>query len=80
MPMVVADARKVDLPIVLANKAFLDLTGCSVEEVLGRNCRFLQGKKTSAAAVAEVRLAIADGREVDMALLDYRRIAPTFWN
>jgi hypothetical protein len=56
MPMVITDARQRDNPIVLANKAFLDVTGYSADEVLGRNCRFLQGASTSASAVAEVRL------------------------
>jgi PAS domain S-box-containing protein len=80
MPMVVADARHTDMPIVLANKAFLDLTGYTADEVLGRNCRFLQGKDTSAAAVAEVRLAIAEGRDVDVELLNYRKDGSEFWN
>jgi PAS domain S-box-containing protein len=78
--MVVADARQPDHPIVLANKAFLDLTGYTAEEVLGRNCRFLQGKNTSAAAVAEVRLAISEGRDTDVELLNYRKDGSQFWN
>lgn len=41
MPIVITDARQPDNPIVLANKAFLDLTGYTSDEVLGRNCRFL---------------------------------------
>jgi len=41
MPMVVNGARKPDLPIVLAYRSFLELTGCAAGEVLGRNCRFL---------------------------------------
>jgi len=40
MPMVITDPRKPDNPIVLANQAFLDLTGYAASEVLGRNCRF----------------------------------------
>ena len=43
MPMVVTNPREEDNPIVLANKAFLDLTGYTAEEIIGRNCRFLQG-------------------------------------
>ncbi|MGO7580817.1 PAS domain S-box protein, partial [Rhizobium ruizarguesonis] len=52
MPMVVPDARKSAQPIVLANKAFLELTESAAEEVLGRTCRFLQGPATSPIAVA----------------------------
>lgn len=43
MPMVVSDARQPDYPIILANQAFLNETGYPPEEVIGRNCRFLQG-------------------------------------
>jgi PAS domain-containing protein len=47
MPIVIADARQPDLPIVLANESFLNLTAYSADEVIGRNCRFLQGEATS---------------------------------
>src|SRR3954466_4176463 len=73
MPMVVTDARQPDHPIVLANKAFLDLTGYAAEEVIGRNCRLLQGADTSPEAVAEIRTAVAEGREVETEILNYRK-------
>ena len=44
MPMVVADARQPEYPIVLANQAFLDLTGYAADEIVGRNCRFCKGR------------------------------------
>lgn len=80
MPMVVADARQLDYPIVLANQAFLDLTGYLSEEIVGRNCRFLQGESTSASDVAEVRAAIAEGRSTTVELLNYRKDGSAFWN
>ena len=80
MPMVVTDATQRDYPIVMANQAFLNLTGYASEEVLGRNCRFLQGPGTSAAAVAEVRAALEESREVSVELLNYRKDGSTFWN
>ncbi|NEH45117.1 blue-light-activated histidine kinase [Rhizobium leguminosarum] len=80
MPMVVTDGRKPDLPIVLANKAFLELTGYPAQEVLGRNCRFLQGPATSPIAVAEIRAAIAGEREVSVEILNYKKSGEQFWN
>lgn len=78
--MVVTDARKSDQPIVLANKAFLELTEYAAEEVLGRNCRFLQGPATSPIAVAAIRAAIADEREISVEILNYKRSGAQFWN
>jgi PAS domain S-box-containing protein len=80
MPMVVTDARKSDNHIVLANKAFLELTGYSSDELLGRNCRLLQGKGTSPTAVAQLRLAITERRETSVEILNYRRDGSPFWN
>ncbi|OEC96914.1 PAS domain-containing protein [Rhizobium sp. YK2] len=80
MPMVVADARQPDYPIVLANDAFLGLTGYSADELLGKNCRLLQGKDTSRTAVAEIRAIIAQEREGTVEILNYRKDGTTFWN
>jgi PAS domain-containing protein len=54
--------RQPDNPIVLANQAFLDLTGYTADEVIGRNCRFLQGRGTSPAAIADIHAAVAEAR------------------
>jgi PAS domain S-box-containing protein len=80
MPMVVTDPRQPDAPIVLANQAFLDLTGYSADEVLGRNCRFLQGSGTSQADVDEIRRGLAAGRDVEVELLNYRKDGSSFIN
>lgn len=80
MPMVITDARHGDHPIVLANQAFLDMTGYGADEVVGRNCRFLQGAKTSKAAIEKVRVAVAAGQECDVEVLNYRKDGSEFWN
>jgi PAS domain S-box-containing protein len=80
MPIVVTDARQPDLPIVLANESFLNLTGYSADEVIGRNCRFLQGEATSRTTVAEIRAAVADHRDITVEILNYKKDGTPFWN
>jgi len=80
MPMAITDPAQPDNPIVFCNVAFQDLTGYSREEIIGRNCRFLQGPDTNPAAVAKVRAAIENGHAVDADLLNYRKDGSTFWN
>lgn len=80
MAMIVADARQDDLPIVFANDAFLRLTGYDRAEVIGRNCRFLQGPETDPVSVAEIRRAIREGRDEAVELLNYRKDGSAFWN
>jgi len=80
MPMVVTDPRLSDNPIVLANQSFLDLGGYSGEEVLGRNCRFLQGPDTDRGDVERLARAIRDEEEITVELLNYRKDGSTFWN
>lgn len=80
MPMVVTDPRHPDNPIVLANKAFLTLTGYTAEEVIGRNCRFLQGPATDPASLDEIRAAIAAPRECCVDIVNYRKDGGRFIN
>jgi sigma-B regulation protein RsbU (phosphoserine phosphatase) len=76
----IADARLPDRPLIYANEGFEHMTGYSVAEVLGRNCRFLQGPGSDPAAVAEIRAAVAGERECIVEILNYRRDGTTFWN
>ena len=80
MPMVVSDPTEEDNPVVFANQAFLDLTGYSFDEVVGRNCRFLQGPETAAETVAQLRSAIAERRVASVEIMNYRRDGSRFWN
>ncbi|MBW6528753.1 response regulator [Sphingomonas sp. RHCKR7] len=80
MPMILTDPTQDDNPIVFANKAFFDLTGYEEDEVLGRNCRFLQGAQTDRNAVAELRHAVEHKSAVALELLNYRRDGTPFWN
>ncbi len=80
MPMVVTDPYQTDNPIVFANQAFCDLTGYRPSEVLGRNCRFLQGPETDRSTVARLRLAVSERRVVSAELMNYRKDGSAFWN
>lgn len=74
------DPRLADHPIVYVNEPFLEMTGYPADEVLGRNCRFLQGEDTSEEAIDALRRAIADERPATVELLNYRKDGTPFWN
>ncbi|MBI0536368.1 PAS domain-containing protein [Roseomonas sp. KE2513] len=80
MPMILTDPNLPDNPIVFANRAFQDLTGYRQEEIVGRNCRFLQGAQTDREKVAELRTAIHEHRAASVELLNYKRDGTPFWN
>jgi diguanylate cyclase (GGDEF)-like protein/PAS domain S-box-containing protein len=65
---------------VYVNTAFLRMTGYAEAEVLGRNCRFLQGRDTDMSQVHPIRRRILAGRDVQVVLLNYRRDGSAFWN
>jgi phosphoserine phosphatase RsbU/P len=76
----IADARLPDNPLIYANEGFERLTGYGVAEVIGRNCRFLQGPGTYPGAVEELRTAITNRQAVTVTLLNYRKDGRPFWN
>jgi len=80
MPMVITDPRQPDNPIIFCNQAFQDVTGYERDEIIGRNCRFLQGPDTDPAVVARLRAAIDAGHDAEADLLNYRKDGSTFWN
>ncbi|WP_239016932.1 PAS domain-containing protein [Sphingomonas ginkgonis] len=80
MPMILTDPNQHDNPIVFANKAFLDLTGYEESDILGRNCRFLQGAHTDREVVADLRDAVGSGKSIAAEILNYKRDGTPFWN
>lgn len=78
--LLVTDASASDNPIVYANHAFEILTGYSHDEILGRNCRFLQGPRTEILTVAKIRAAVAEYKRFDGDILNYRKDGTPFWN
>jgi PAS domain S-box-containing protein len=78
--MVVSDPTLPDCPLIYVNKAFEKLTGFPAAEVLGRNCRFMQGPLTDPADVARLKEAIANREPIELDLLNHRRDGTPFWN
>ncbi len=78
--MLVTDPRQPDNPIVFCNRAFISMTGYQPQDILGHNCRFLQGPATDRNTVAALREAIEQRREISLELLNYRKDGSTFWN
>ncbi|KQN26056.1 histidine kinase [Sphingomonas sp. Leaf33] len=80
MPMIVTDPNQPDNPIVFCNNAFSRMTGYNLDEIIGRNCRFLQGPETNYDAIDQVREAVRTREEVAVEVLNYRKNGSTFWN
>lgn len=78
--ILITDYSQEDNPIVYANDRFEELTGYTESEILGRNCRFLQGEGTEEAPVAEMREAIDAREPVSVELRNYRKNGSAFWN
>ncbi len=80
MPMCLADPSQPDMPLVFVNEAFLRQTGYAEAEVLGRNCRFLQGPDTDPAALQQLRHAIHAREDTVVELINHKRDGTPFWN
>jgi len=76
----VADMRLSDEPLIYVNDAFERLTGYTVEETLGRNCRFLQGEDSDEEAIATMRAAIENDESTAVELKNYTKSGEGFWN
>jgi PAS domain S-box-containing protein len=77
---VLSDPSLPDNPIVYASDGFCRLSGYRRQDILGRNCRFLQGPGTDQAAVNVIRQGVADRKDVSVCLLNYRADGSPFWN
>ncbi|KAK9126872.1 hypothetical protein Scep_015718 [Stephania cephalantha] len=77
---VVSDASKPDFPIMYASAGFFKMTGYTSKEVIGRNCRFLQGAGTDPQDVAKIRESLQGGLTYCGRLLNYKKDGTPFWN
>src|SRR5215208_3257020 len=78
--IVITDPNLPDNPIVYVNPAFEKTTGYTMEEAIGRNCRFLQGEDRDQPAIEDLRACIREGQECRVVLRNYRRDGTRFWN
>nr|AML78041.1 putative LOV domain-containing protein [Metasequoia glyptostroboides] len=77
---VLADPHLHDMPIVYASNLFLQLTGYSRDEVLGKNCRFLQGQNTNQGDITKIQKSIEVEQSCTVRILNYRKDGSSFWN
>ena len=78
--IVITDPSQPDNPITYVNPAFERISGYSAQEVLGRNCRLLQGTDREQPALAELRAALQEGRGCQAVLRNYKKNGTLFWN
>lgn len=78
--VVISDLQQQGQPIIYANPAFEEMTGYSHREIIGRNCRFLQGDDEQQAAIKQLRSAIALGHNCEVTLRNYKKNGELFYN
>ncbi len=76
----IADAQQPGMPIIYANTGFEQITGYTEAEIIGQNCRFLQGVDTSPVAVEQIRHALGHAEACRVILKNYRKDGSAFWN
>lgn len=76
----ISDPSRPDNPLVFVNSAFCRLTGYSADEVLGRNCRFLQGPESNQQQIDILRQALHDNKPCKVEILNHRKDGSPFWN
>ncbi|RKL66445.1 biphenyl 2,3-dioxygenase [Salipaludibacillus neizhouensis] len=77
---IISDPDQQDNPIIYANQGFTALTGYSQEEVIGKNCRFLQGDGTNQQTLNELKEAINRKEPISVEILNYKKNGESFWN
>ena len=78
--VVISDPNIKDCPMVFISDEFVNQTGYSIEESLGKNCRFLQGPETDKNDIDYIRLAIKAKKSITIDILNYKKNGEKFWN
>lgn len=74
------DPNQPDNPLIYVNDAFCHMTGYSKQEVLGKNCRFLQGQETAPDMVRQISNALKKAKSGVFEIYNYKKNGETFWN
>jgi len=80
--VLITEAEPIDEPgprIVYVNPAFTQMTGYTLEDVLGKTPRILQGEKTDRTALARIRTALQNWQSVRVDMVNYRKDGSQFW-
>ncbi|MGI4799314.1 MAG: PAS domain-containing protein [Janthinobacterium lividum] len=80
MPMIITNPRLPDNPVIFVNDAFCRMSGYAREEILGRNCRFLQGPESDHNAINQIRNAVRAVRPIQLDICNHRKNGSAFWN
>ena len=78
--ILITDCQQEDDPIIYVNKYFLEMSGYDESEILGKNCRFMQGKETDTESLKKLAMAIENRESVTVQMINYRKNGEQFIN
>ncbi len=78
--IIITGRKDQDYAIIYANQSFVDMTGYTINELLGRNPRFLQRDDNQQPGIAILRAALTDNRDAHAVIRNYRKDGSLFWN
>lgn len=78
--IVISNAQQPNYSTIYVNSGFEKITGYSAAEIIGKNCRLLQGTDTQQPGIEQIYTAMAEGRECQVVLRNYRKDGTLFWN
>lgn len=78
--LLICDARAEDFPTIYTNPAFEKITGYKQQEILGKNCRILQGPDTDQKTRKAIKKALQNNEEISTVIKNYKKDGTPFWN
>ena len=78
--ILITDCQQKDDPIIYTNEFFLSMSGYHANEVIGKNCRFMQGEATDPTALQKLAIAVQNRQYVTVEMINYRKNGKSFLN